>query len=58
MRASLDKELKRLRALQKVNPNIREEEITFLSKQISESDYFINHAELHVQALRVVVNSV
>ena len=49
-------ELNRLIALQRVNPTIRNEEIHFLERQISEAQHYINNATLKMQALRVVVN--
>lgn len=56
MRETLGSEMKRLTALQKINPAIRNEEIEFFKQQIEESDYFINSAKLKLQALRVVIN--
>ena len=56
MKKSINEEVSRLEALQKINPAIRDEEILFFKEQIRASEYFINHAELKLQALRVVIN--
>ncbi|MBA2711198.1 MAG: RNA polymerase-associated protein RapA [Tatlockia sp.] len=56
MKKSIEEEVNRLKALQKINPAIRDDEILFFQKQIEASEHFINHAELKLQALRVVIN--
>ena len=56
MRASLGHELKRLQALKKINPSIRDEEIKYLEQQISESEHYMSNATLKLEALRVVIN--
>ena len=56
MSSSMNYELQRLQALQKINPMIRDEEVLFLQKQISENEHYMSHATLKLQSLRVVVN--
>jgi ATP-dependent helicase HepA len=55
--ASLDAEISRLRALARVNPAIRAEEIVFLEQQRAAGDAAIARAELELQALRLVINT-
>ncbi|MBA3536618.1 MAG: RNA polymerase-associated protein RapA [Tatlockia sp.] len=56
MQESIGQEVSRLEALQKINPAIRDDEIAFFKAQIIESENFINHATLKLQALRVVIS--
>lgn len=56
MELTTSQEVNRLESLQKINPAIRDEEIEFFKKKISESNYFINSSTLKLQALRVVIN--
>jgi ATP-dependent helicase HepA len=56
MKRVLGHEVSRLEALQKINPNIREEEVAFFKQQGVDSEYFIKSATLKLQALRVIVN--
>lgn len=56
LKKSISHEINRLEALQKINPSIRIDEINFFKQQIVDSEYFINHADLKLQAIRVVVN--
>ena len=56
MREQIGSELHRLQTLKKVNSSIRPEEINFLEEQIKESEHYLNHATLKLQALRVVLN--
>lgn len=56
MKSSIEQEISRLEALQKINPAIRDEEITFFKQQIIDSDYSIASATLKLEALRVVIN--
>jgi ATP-dependent helicase HepA len=56
MNTRIGYELNRLEALQKINPTIRDEEITFVKNQITDSDNFIRNATLKLQAIRVVIN--
>ncbi len=57
MQSSLGEELNRLQSLQKVNPNIRDKEIRFLQLQIEESTHYINHAQLQLQGIRLIINN-
>ncbi|MAM00377.1 RNA polymerase-associated protein RapA [Hydrocarboniclastica marina] len=57
METSLGEEVSRLRALQQVNPAIRDEEIQFLEAQIKDSAEAIANASLELQALRVVIST-
>ncbi|MCB1689249.1 MAG: RNA polymerase-associated protein RapA [Halioglobus sp.] len=57
MRASLGAELDRLSALRTVNPSIRQEEIDHLSYRIEECAIHIQHANLHLQALRLIITT-
>ncbi|HDV6633526.1 TPA: RNA polymerase-associated protein RapA [Legionella pneumophila] len=56
MELTTSQEVNRLESLQKINPAIRDEEIEFFKKKISESNYFINSSTLKLQAIRVVIN--
>jgi len=56
METELNAELNRLKALQKLNPAIRKDEIDFFKKQIAESAHYIGSSTLKLQALRVVIN--
>ncbi|ARG98669.1 RNA polymerase-associated protein RapA [Legionella micdadei] len=56
MQETINQEIHRLEALQKINPSIREEEILFFKQQVSESEAYMNHASLKPQALRVVIS--
>lgn len=53
--AMLAKEINRLKALSKVNPNIRAEEISYFEAQLSRLTELIDHASLRLDALRVIV---
>ena len=57
MRLELGEELDRLRALRRVNPSIREEEISFLQHRIDECAVHIQHASLQLQALRLIITT-
>ena len=57
MRLQLGEELDRLQALRKVNPSIREEEISFLQRRIDECTVHIQHANLQLQALRLIITT-
>src|SRR5690606_33029636 len=47
----------RLRALQQVNPAIRDEEIDFFERQLEAGEAALQKAALQLQALRLVVNA-
>ncbi|MEM1155961.1 MAG: RNA polymerase-associated protein RapA, partial [Pseudomonadota bacterium] len=57
MRAELGAELARLEALRAINPSIREEEISHLRHRVSECAVHISHANLQLQALRLVITT-
>lgn len=57
MRLELGEELDRLQALRKVNPSIREEEISFLQHRIDECAVHMQHANLQLQALRLIITT-
>lgn len=57
MHSLLGDELARLQSLQKVNPAIRQEEISHLMNQIDSLDDLINNAKLNLEAVRLVVNN-
>lgn len=57
MEDTLNEEISRLVALQRVNPSIREEEIEFFRTQIRDSASAISHAGMQLQALRVVIST-
>ena len=51
----LSKEINRLKALSKVNPNIRADEISHFEKQLSMLSEVIDAANLRLDAVRVIV---
>jgi ATP-dependent helicase HepA len=57
MRDSLDAELQRLKALRQVNPSIRQEELDHLDYRIRECAVHIQHANLQLQALRLIITN-
>lgn len=57
MTATLTHELERLRTLQKLNPSIRDAEITYLQDIIDISKEKIDHAKYKLQAIRLIVNN-
>ncbi len=54
---ALGAELDRLTALRKVNPSIRQEELDHLSYRIEECAIHIQHANLQLQALRLIITT-
>ena len=52
---TLNKEINRLKALSKVNPNIRADEVAYFEKQLSELTGVIEGANLRLDAVRVIV---
>jgi ATP-dependent helicase HepA len=52
---TLTKEINRLKALSKVNPNIRAEEISYFETQLSKLTEVIDGANIRLDALRVIV---
>nr|MBP6724477.1 RNA polymerase-associated protein RapA [Halioglobus sp.] len=57
MRGDLGRELERLEALRAVNPSIRQEELDHLRHRIDECALHIQHANLQLQALRLVITT-
>lgn len=57
MRSELGAELHRLTTLKAVNPSIRQEELDYLAYRIEESATHIKHANLHLQALRLIITT-
>ena len=57
MRSSLGSELRRLQALREVNPSIRQEELDHLDYRIEECAIHIQHANLQLQALRLIITT-
>lgn len=55
--ALLDPEIRRLEALQKVNPAIRDEEIDYFRHQLSAARDAISHASLALEGIRVIVTA-
>ena len=55
MQQEMDNELGRLQALQKINPNVRDEELRFIEKQTAELTTHINNAQLKLDAVRFIV---
>ncbi len=53
----LSSELDRLRSLQKVNPNIRNEEIEYLQDRIQLSAQQIDRARSQLQGIRLIINN-
>ena len=52
---TLNIEINRLKALSKVNPNIRAEEINYFEKQLSMLTEVIDAANIRLDAVRVIV---
>jgi ATP-dependent helicase HepA len=52
---ALSKEVNRLKALQLINPNIRNEEIDFFATQLAEIDKVLDAASPRLDAVRVIV---
>ncbi|MCW9007510.1 MAG: RNA polymerase-associated protein RapA, partial [Marinobacter sp.] len=57
LEASFGPEIRRLEALQKVNPAIREEEIDFFREQFEAAKEAIGHASLALEGIRVIVTA-
>ena len=53
----LTREIKRLKALNKVNPNIRHEEIEFFEQQLQSLQQVLNAASLRLDAVRVIITT-
>jgi ATP-dependent helicase HepA len=57
MQTSLSEEQERLVALKQINPNIRQEEITFYDKQRNDLATYIEKTQLQLDAIRLIVVS-
>lgn len=57
MKNDLGQELERLKALQKVNKSIRDDEIDFIQQRIDLSTQQINRANFQLQAVRLMINN-
>ncbi|MCG9730239.1 RNA polymerase-associated protein RapA [Shewanella sp. Isolate13] len=57
MTSQLSGELERLKALKAVNPNIRDEELSHLSEQMSELNRYLDSSKLQLDAIRLVLVS-
>ncbi|OOF28101.1 RNA polymerase-associated protein RapA [Salinivibrio sp. IB872] len=57
MESELTQALARLEALKTVNPNIRDDELDALREQISTLSHHIQHAQIELDALRLIVVS-
>ena len=57
VRALFGPEIRRLEALQRHNPAIREEEITFFRQQLAASEAAIGRASLALEGIRVIVTA-
>jgi ATP-dependent helicase HepA len=55
MENELAQELQRLKALQRVNPNVREDEIESLREQMQLLQYHMRTARLHQDAVRLII---
>ena len=55
--ATFEPEIRRLEALQKVNPAIREEEIDYFRNQLAAARDAIGHASLALEGIRVIVTA-
>ncbi|RMJ03155.1 RNA polymerase-associated protein RapA [Marinobacter litoralis] len=55
--AGFEPEIRRLEALQKVNPAIRDEEVDFLRDQLAAAREAVGHASLALEGIRVIVTS-
>ena len=51
----LGHEVERLRALQKINPGVRDDEIDFFRDQLERFETALEHARVRLDAVRVVV---
>lgn len=55
MQEQLGREIDRMRALASINPNIRPEEIDFVEARRSRLESAINHAQVRLEAVRVII---
>ena len=57
VRNALNREIDRLRALRQVNPNVRDEEIEYLERQLALMTGLLESATLRLDAVRVIVST-
>jgi len=57
MKQTLRAEYDRLQALQAVNPNIRDEELTLIENQTMQLEQYIKQAQVHLDSLRLIIVS-
>jgi len=55
--AMLNKEINRLKALQQVNPNVRDDEVQFFEDQLAALTQAIKDAHLRLDAVRVIIST-
>ncbi len=55
--AMLNREINRLKALQKVNPNVRDEEVQFFEEQMAALTQALKDAHLRLDAVRVIIST-
>ncbi len=55
--AAFGPEIRRLEALQKVNPAIRDEEIDYFRNQLAAAREAVSHASLALEGIRVIVTA-
>jgi ATP-dependent helicase HepA len=55
MQAELAQELQRLTELQRVNPNVREDEVESLREQMQLLHRYLQTARLHQDAIRLII---
>lgn len=53
----MNSEIDRLVALQKVNANVRQEEIEHLQQQLADSQHCLSHSQLELQTIRLIINA-
>ncbi len=54
-KTALENEIDRLRALRRVNPNVRDEEINFFETQLKNLTKAVNSAKLRLDAIRIII---
>lgn len=57
MHLAMTQELERMQSLKQLNPNVRDEELTYLQQQQVEMAQYIDKAELQLDAIRLIVVS-
>ncbi len=57
LQQEVSEELERLQALKKINPGIRDSELTFLEEKLKDSKALIQRSEFQLQALRLIINN-